>query len=501
MNVLSPVFPLLVRCARRQPRIKIRRNGGRWLAVALTLLAGGPLAVEAAEIALPALGEVRPRAAKEIASSTWSVGAETLDRDYAIYRNYRDYLGPLGAKHLRVQTGWAKCERERGVYSWDWLDEVVDDALAQGVQPWLEIGYGNRLYEGGGGPGLGDGLPSSPEGLEAWDRWVKALVMRYKDRVRAWEIWNEPDLVSPSAPTPDAYAGLFLRTASMVRALQPESRIIALAMVGNADYADQFLAAVQAKGRLDLVDVITIHGYPRNPDDTTNIDRLTAVIAKYGRAIEVRQGETGAPSQRQHHFALRDISWTENLQAKWNLRRMLAHRARDVAFNLFTLSDLHYTYYHREPGTALRMNYKGLLATNPDRTIARPKVAYRAAQNVFAIFDDTLKRIADFPFTTTALRGLAVHGYEQPGAQVVAFWFNDAPPAEANGVTLIDLALPKARFTEPVLVDLLTGRVHVLPPESWKQAAEGMSFVNLPVYDAPLLLAERSVLRLDPAKP
>lgn len=468
----------------------------------LAVLAGGALTGAAAEIALPTLGEVRPRAAKEIASSSWSIGAETLDRDYAIYRNYRDYLGPLGAKHVRVQTGWAKCERERGVYSWEWLDEVVDDARAQGVQPWLEISYGNRLYPGGGGQGLGDGLPSSPEALEAWDRWVKALVTRYKDRVRDWEIWNEPDLVSPTAPTPEAYANLFLRTASMVRGLQRESRILALAMVGNVDFADQFLAAVQAKGRLDLVDAITIHGYPRNPDDTTNIDRLNAVIAKYGRAIEVRQGETGAPSQRQKQFALREIAWTENLQAKWNLRRMLAHRGRGVAFNLFTLSDLHYTYYHREAGDALRMNYKGLLATNPDRTIARPKVAYRAAQNVFAIFDDTLKRIVDFPFTTTALRGLALHGYEQAGAQVVALWFNDAPPSEANGVTVVELTLPKARFTEPVLVDLLTGRVHALPTSQWKAGPEGVVFSDLPVYDAPLLIAERRALPLaEAAKP
>lgn len=447
-----------------------------------------------AEIDLPVLGEVRPRAAKEIAGSTWSVGAETLDRDYAIYRNYRDYLGPLGAKHLRVQAGWAKCERERGVYAWDWLDEVVNDALAQGVQPWLEIGYGNRLYAGGGGTGLGDGLPSSPEALEAWDRWVKALVARYQDRVRTWEIWNEPDLSSPSAPTADAYASLFLRTASLVRALQPDSRIIALAMVGKIEYADQFLRVVQAQGRLDLVDIITIHGYPRNPDDTTNIDRLNAVIAKYGRAIEVRQGESGAPSQRQQQFALRDISWTENLQAKWNLRRMLAHRGRDVAFNLFTLSDLHYTYYHREPGNALRMNYKGLLATNPDRTIARPKLAYRAAQHVFAVFDDTLQRLVDYPFTTTALRGLALTGYEQAGAQVVAFWFHDAPPSDANGVTLIDVTLPKGRFTEPVLVDLLTGRVHAVRPDMWKQGEDGVTFANLPAYDAPLLIAERRVL-------
>ena len=65
---------------------------------------------------------------------------------------------------------------------------------------------------------------------------------------------------------------------------------------------------------------------------------------------------------------------------------------------------------------------------------ARP-VALLKSRDVFAVFDDTLTRLTEFPFTTTALRGLALAGYRRAsdGGQVVAFWFNDAPPADANG--------------------------------------------------------------------
>lgn len=465
--------------------------------LAATAVGLQPLA--AADLSLPVVGTVRPRAARDIASSSWSVGGETIDRGFSVYNNYRKYLGPLGAKSIRLQAGWARCEPERGVaYKWDWLDEVVNDALAQGVQPWLELSYGNKAYEGGGGPGLGDGLPTSPEALAAWDRWAKALVERYKDRVKTWEIWNEPDL--SSYITPEAYTDLFYRTASMIRAQQKESRIIALALIRNFEFAGKFLDGMKAKGRLDLIDAITIHGYPRNPDDTTNIDGLQAVIAKYDRAIEIREGETGAPSRKQGQFALKEISWTENLQAKYDLRRMLAHRGRDVPFNLFTMIDLHYTHYHLLPGTELRMNYKGLLATNPDQTVAHAKPAYYAAQRVFAIFDDTLKRIPDYPSTHTALRGVGLTGYERAnGTQVVAYWHNDAPPGEANGVTLFELTLPKGHFVEPVLVDLLTGRIHAIPASDWKQNKDGASFTALPVYDAPLLIAERTAILTDTA--
>lgn len=35
------------------------------------------------------LGRVAPRLASEIAASTWSIGGETLDRGFAVYKNYR----------------------------------------------------------------------------------------------------------------------------------------------------------------------------------------------------------------------------------------------------------------------------------------------------------------------------------------------------------------------------------------------------------------------------
>lgn len=453
---------------------------------------------------LQSIGTLRPRHARAIAASNWSIGGETLDRDFATYDHYKPFLGPLGAKAIRLQAGWAKCEKTRGVYSFEWLDAIVDDARAQGVQPWVEFNYGNPLYPGGGDPGLGGGFPLSPEALAAWDRWVRTLVTRFRDRVREWEVWNEPDINNRGTAPVDQYVDLYLRTASIVRELQPDGRLYALALAHDAAYAERFLDAMKARGRLDLIDAITIHGYPRNPDDTSLTDRLRGYLREtIGRDIPLRQGETGAPSRFQTDFALRNITWTEDRQAKWNLRRMLAHHGKDVPFNLFTLSDLHYRQGSNTSGTPdgiLRMNYKGLVGTNPDQTASHVKVAYGAAQAVFGLFDSTLVRQPDFPFTTTALRGVALSAYARAdGAIVVAYWFNDAPPAEANSVTRAVLTLPRARFTEPVLVDLRSRTVFALAPGQWSQDDRGASFRDLPFYDAPLLLAERRAITLEPA--
>ncbi len=449
--------------------------------------AAGP--AEGLTCSWPLVGKIAPRAASQIKSSPWSVGGETLDRDFAVFAHYKDYLGPLGAKGLRVQTGWAKTERQPGQYQWQWLDEVVDGALAQGVRPWLELSYGNPIYPGGGGTGLGGGLPTSPEALAAWDRWARALVQRYRDRVNQWEVWNEPDIGKNNKA--EDYANLYIRTAEIIRDEQPEGKIYALGLAGNVKFAEQFLDVMKQRGKIDLIDAITVHGYPANPDDLSLTENMRKLAAKYSPRIEVLQGETGAPSTSNTFGALRNRPWTELTQAKWNLRRMLAHRAADVPFNLFTLMELAY-----RSGDKVTMNTKGLLKANPDQTVAHPKPAYFAAQHVFAILDDSWQRVAVAPFKAETNRKVALTVYRRGdgGPKLIAYWFSAEPPAEENKASEIQLNLPGVNFENPVLVDLLSGRVYQIPKEKIIRSEQGIAFTQLPIYDAPLMISERSAL-------
>lgn len=437
------------------------------------------------------LGRIKPRAANDIVSSGWSIGGETLDRDFAVYAHYKKFLGPLGAKGIRLQAGWAKCEWKPGVYDFAWLDEIVNDAIAQGVRPWLEVSYGNKLYTDGGGTGLGGALPKSPPALTAWDNWVRSLVRRYQDRVNEWEVWNEPDL----GPGPaEEYADFFIRTAEVIRAEQPRARIYALALAHKVPYAESFLARVNQRGKLALIDAITVHSYPHNPDDTRNVDQLRAIIARHGQPIAVRQGETGATSKYQENFALKKLPMTETIQAKWNLRRMLAHHGKDVPFNLFTMIDLHYRWSGK-----LDMNYKGLLASRADQTVAYAKPAYFAAQNVFAIFDDSLARLTHFTCIASVTNAVAAFAYaSETGDQVVTLWFKGAMPSDSNLKTPVDFTFHASRFTTPVYADLRTGEVYAIPPERWAATDDNVTFQQVPLYDSPILIAEKSALPLAP---
>jgi hypothetical protein len=98
----------------------------------LGLFAGGQQKTSWKEI-----GKLKTRDAKDIKSSSWSIGGETLDRDYTDYQSYKKYLGPLGAKRIRLQGGWSKCEKKKGEYNFAWLDSIIPDAASRGVYPWV----------------------------------------------------------------------------------------------------------------------------------------------------------------------------------------------------------------------------------------------------------------------------------------------------------------------------------------------------------------------------
>ena len=68
------------------------------------------------KIPLAEIGKIRPRSTDEIASSPFTLGCETLDRDFADYDQYKKYIVPLGIKTIRLQGGWAKTEKVPGTY-------------------------------------------------------------------------------------------------------------------------------------------------------------------------------------------------------------------------------------------------------------------------------------------------------------------------------------------------------------------------------------------------
>ena len=113
------------------------------------------------------IGTLRQKTLSEVQNDL-AIGCETLDRDYADYQKYKEYLEPLGMRYIRLQAGWAKTEKAKGVYDFAWLDTIIDDAVSRGLEPWVELSYGNPIYPGGGTIFLNGGWPTSKVAIEAW---------------------------------------------------------------------------------------------------------------------------------------------------------------------------------------------------------------------------------------------------------------------------------------------------------------------------------------------
>ena len=117
-------------------------------------------------------GVLDTRHAKDIAGSRWSIGCETMDRDYADWDAFKEYVGILGAKHGRLFSGWAKTEQEKGVYDFTWLDPQVREMAAMGVKPWICLSYGNPVWGSDFRLGMRvKQVSGNPESFDAWIRY------------------------------------------------------------------------------------------------------------------------------------------------------------------------------------------------------------------------------------------------------------------------------------------------------------------------------------------
>ena len=439
---------------------------------------------------LKQIGTLKPRGANEIAGSNWTLGCETLDRDFADYQQYKGYLVPLGIKTIRLQGGWAKTEKVKGVYDFSWLDALVDDARGRGLNIILETDYGNTIYEGGGGADLAGGFPTSEMALAAWDKWVEALATRYKGKVTDWAMWNEPDINKKHKP--QDIATFNIRTAEIIKRVIPESRIAGLSLASSSPkLLESCLKALAEKSKVDLFHWFIYHGYAMNPDSSyKNVEELKATLAKYSTKAKMRQGENGCPSETATKFALSNHPWTQSSQAKWDLRRMLGDLGHDVESAVFTICDFNHT--------GREINRKGLLHATAGKQVDGIKLAYYSVQNCVSVFDDTLERIKEPAITVTFDKATASYAYRNKttGQILIALWDNSGTPDDAFVTRPAQVTLKNLALAEPVWVDLVSGRVYEIPADKIQRAGSVITFKDLPLYDAPVLIVEKALLPL-----
>lgn len=232
------------------------------------------------------IGTMALHTSAEIEKSFVSIGFETLDRDTFNAEKCYEPLSKTGIKHARCQTGWIKCEKEKGIYDFEWLDNITDNLLRAGVKPWFCVTYGNPLYmKDKHDPSCVGCVPLlyGNEATEAWLNYSRRLAEHFKGRVTHYEIWNEPDgpqFWYPGICDAQMYAQLVKITGNAIRSVMPECKIGACLSCFNFDYLDKFASSISDKD----IDFISVHTYGICPElnYNENIENMRRILKHYG---------------------------------------------------------------------------------------------------------------------------------------------------------------------------------------------------------------------------
>jgi len=437
---------------------------------------------------LKQVGRLATKPSKDISASPWSVGCETLDRDYAKFSVYKDYVGELGVKHARLQSGWAKCEKKKGKYDFLWLDSCVYGLTEQSVKPWICLCYGNPLY--GSGVRLNAKIFTDKPAMDAWLKYVSATVSRYKNVVNEWEIWNEPN----GANNAEEYANLLMKTAETIKKIQPNAIIMGFSLCETwvPEFTKGVFEILKANNKLDLVDRLTYHPYIQNPDDSyADVEKLEALKNSYNPKIKLYQGENGCPSILEWTHALKNYSWTEISQAKWHMRRMAGDRMHDIQTSVFTIIDLR--YYNM-------LQSFGLIRSNLMHEIIYKRPSYYGVQHMVNFFDDSVKPEGDLVFKSNAMRKMTVAGFKKEGTSVILVWYKDQIPSDDLKWDLVNLKVEGVNFRNPVYVEMISGKVYEIAPSDWSNNGTDAVFNQLPVWDSVIMIAERTQVNQKPVE-
>ncbi|MCQ2445903.1 MAG: beta-galactosidase [Clostridia bacterium] len=456
------------------------------------------------------IGRLKAKAASEWTESRLGIGFEKLDRGVFEPERAYDKLGKIGVKWVRLQSGWARTEKEPGKYDFKWLDDIVDNLISRGMLPWICLCYGNALYDDFAKEIFGAvGCPPiyTEEQKTAWHNYVVETARHFKGRVKHFEVWNEPDGLWcwKKGVSATDLGNFVIDTAKALKEGNEDCYVIGgsvCTFTATVDYMHEALST----GMGEYIDGITFHEYTYTEENVTQkVCSLRGLCALHGISPEIIQGESGAQSRADGHGAMWEGNWTPRIQAKQLLRHLTIDLLNDVKFtSFFTCVDMIEALNGKVGDLAsyLDYGYFGVLGADfNEEGLATgnytPKPSYYALQNLSSLLGGKLK-VMDLPLIfihepaphlggiMTAKASETIYGGFRldNGAYAVAYWKpEDLMTTEWTGAVTMKTAIPG----EVHLVDPMDGTVYdVTTAETDKYGSTLLKF--LPSKDYPLFL-------------
>lgn len=175
---------------------------------------------------------------------------------------------------IRIDFVWGWVEPVKGTRSYDGYDEIVRAARARGIEVYASLG-GTPAWATDGPVGIG-----VPRDVADWRAFVAETARHFRGRVKAWGIWNEPNLAEFWAGTRTQYVDVLLVPAALeIRKADPDALVcgpdLAHLTSGGANWHGWLLDVLKRAGT--YLDVVAHHVYDAdgNGDVTRKLDAST----------------------------------------------------------------------------------------------------------------------------------------------------------------------------------------------------------------------------------
>ena len=209
------------------------------------------------------------------------IPASFLTMNGSSVQTFGKFLQDTGIKLLRVHGGgfeWKYMEPAPVKFDWTDSDKMVDFADSYGMKLIPVLGNMFYLRDRNGkkrnGSSLPDWLLKSPatvrhplrgvwDGISpdpaAWKRFVTAVVARYKGRIPAYEITNEPNIALPGAKE---YIPYLISSGKIIKKYDPSAAVVGGSITTDlGGKTDKFLNEMGSSGSLKYCDAVSFHPY------------------------------------------------------------------------------------------------------------------------------------------------------------------------------------------------------------------------------------------------
>lgn len=386
-------------------------HGWRGLGVAAGLLLSTPL------LAAPSLALTAPR--EVVWADFLGVNAQFLWFDEAHYRQQVQQLQSLGLNWVRVDLHWDRMEPAPGQWQLAPLDRLNEVLVEKNINSLMYL-VGSAPYASSAPNGAPNADQYPPMAPELFAESLGFLAQRYP-AVKAWQVWNEPNISAFWQPMEDPAAYQHLLNVSMNRLAVANPAALRVG-AGMAYYSQMplrgglMLEQLANAGALRADQVVAYHPYSLKPegDDPAVMDFVQRAITLNQQLRARGSGPIWATEFGWSSYS-GAVEWQpiigERGQADYLLKRIALMSALDFdRVFLFNLSDL-------DARATPRDQKYGLL-----RLDGTPKPAFSALQRMLTITGPRLKPDVAPAFSNAPAGMLNIAWKRADGRWVWMFW-------------------------------------------------------------------------------